>query len=58
MDGKLSGSKKEVIKDYIFEWPIKNILFPGFLNGFFGFIALISLISCHFINVKDVFEDC
>jgi len=58
MDGELSGSKKEVIKDCMFEWPIKNILSPGFLNGFSGFIALISLIFCHFINIKDVFEDC
>ena len=58
VDGELLGSRKEVIGDYMFKWPVKNILFLGFLDGFSGFIALISLIFCHFTNVKDVLKDC
>ena len=57
VDGELSGSKKEVIENCIFKWPIKNILFLGFLDGFSGFIALIFLIFCHLTNVRDVLKN-
>ena len=58
VDGKLLGSRKEVIEDCMFEQPVKNILSLGFLDGFSGFIALISLIFCHFTNIRDVLKDC
>ena len=54
MNGKLLDSKEEVVKDYVFEWPVKNILFLGFLDGFFSLIILVSLIFSHFANVRDI----
>ena len=57
MDGELLGSRKEVIGDCVSKRPVKNILSLGFLDGFSGFITLISLIFCYLTNVRDVLKD-
>ena len=57
MDSELSGGRKEVVGNYVFERFIKNTLSLDFLDGFPSFIILISLIFCHLTNVKDVFKD-
>jgi len=58
VDGKLSGGRKKVVGDYIFQQSIKNILSLGFLDGFSSFIILIPLIFYHLTNVRDVLKDC
>ena len=57
MDGKLLGGRKEVIGDYVFKRSVKNTLSLGFLDGFSGFITLISLIFYYLTNIRDVFKD-
>ena len=57
MDGKLLGGRKEVVGDYVFKWPIKNILSLGLSDSFSSLIILISLILYYLTNVSNVFKD-
>ena len=57
MDGKLLGGRKEVVGDYVFKWPVKNILSLGLSDSFSSLITLISLILCYLTNVSNVLKD-
>ena len=57
MDGKLSGGRKEVVEDYVFKWPVKNILSLGLSDSFSSLIILISLILYYLTNVNNVLKD-
>ena len=57
MDGKLLGSRKEVVGDYVFKWPVKNILSLGLLDSFSSLIILISLILYYLTNVSNILKD-
>jgi len=57
VDNEFLGGRKKIVKDYVFKWSVKNTLSLSFLNNFSNFITLISLIFCHFTNIKDIFKD-
>ena len=57
MDGKLLGGRKEVVEDYVFKWPVKNILSLGLSDSFSSLITLISLILYYLTNVSNVLKD-
>ena len=57
MDGKLLSGRKEVVGDYVFKRPVKNILSLGFLDSFSSLITLISLILYYLTNVSNILKD-
>ena len=57
MDGKLLGGRKEVVGDYVFKWPVKNILSLGLSDSFSSLITLISLILYYLTNVSNILKD-
>ena len=57
MDGKLLGGRKEEVGDYVFKWPVKNILSLGLSDSFSSLIILISLILYYLTNVSNILKD-
>ena len=43
MGYKLLDGGEKVIENYIFKWSVKSLLFLSLLDGFFSFIAPVSL---------------
>ena len=57
MGYKLLDSGEEVIGDYIFKRPVKNLLSLGLLDSLSSFITPISLIFSYFTNIRNIPKD-